>query len=132
MLGDMTSWGMSITGRFSTGQPYTPSNPSSSITTQFENSDRKPSFYNIDMNIYKFFEVFGTRIKLYCQIYNLTDQLNERYVYASSGRADYPFRNATELQLLKQNPNFTVEEIDLRPNYYSEPRKVLIGFSLDF
>jgi len=58
--------------------------------------------------------------------------LNERYVYASSGRADYPFRNATELQLLKQNPNFTVEEIDLRPNYYSEPRKVLIGFSLDF
>lgn len=132
MIGDMSNWGVSITGRFSTGQPYTPSNPSSSITTQFENSDRKPSFYNIDLSLYRFFEIFGTKVKLYCQIYNLTDQLNERYVYASSGRADYPFRNATELQLLKQNPNFSIDEIDLRPNYYSEPRRLLIGFSLDF
>jgi Outer membrane receptor for ferrienterochelin and colicins len=132
IIGDVSDWGMTIIGRFSTGQPYTPSNPSSQLTTQFENSDRKPSAYNIDLNLYKIIKVLGTNVKLFCQIYNLTDQLNEKYVYASTGRADYPYRTYSELQLTKQNPNFTVDEIDLRPNYYSEPRRIIVGFSFDF
>lgn len=132
MVGDATDWGMTIIGRFATGQPYTPSNPSSQLTTQFENSDRKPNTYNIDLNLYKMVKLFGFNVKLFCQIYNLTDQLNEKYVYSSTGRADYPYRTYSELQLIRQNPNFSVDEIDLSPQYYSEPRRILVGFSLDF
>jgi len=132
MVGDATDWGMTIIGRFATGQPYTPSNPSSQLTTQFENSDRKPNTYNIDLNLYKMVNLFGFKVKLFCQIYNLTDQLNEKYVYSSTGRADYPYRTYSDLQLVRKNPNFTVDEIDLSPQYYSEPRRILVGFSLDF
>jgi outer membrane receptor protein involved in Fe transport len=132
MIGDASDWGMTIIGRFATGQPYTPSNPSSQLTTQFENSDRKPSNYNIDLNLYKMLKVMGHNVKLFCQIYNLTDKLNEKYVYSSTGRADYPYRTYSELQLVRQNPNFTVDEIDLSPQYYTEPRRVIVGFSFDF
>ncbi len=131
-VGKPANWNLGIIGRFSTGQPYTPTNPGSQLTTQFQNSDRKPVFFNIDLNIYKWIKLAGYRFRLICKIFNLTDRQSEKYVYSSTGTADFPYRTNVEWQLLKRNPNFTLNEIDLRPDFYTEPRRILIGFSMDF
>ncbi len=131
-VGNASDWNMGIIGRFSTGQPYTPSNPSSQLTTQFENSGRKPFTYNIDINLYKMVNLAGYKLKLFCKIFNLTDRLNELYVYSSTGSASEPYRTRTEHDLLVRNPNLSINEIDLRPDFYSEPRRIIIGFSVDF
>ncbi|RKY56661.1 MAG: hypothetical protein DRP96_10990, partial [Candidatus Neomarinimicrobiota bacterium] len=131
-IGNRSVSTLGIVGRFETGQPNTPSKPGSALTTQFENSDRKPMTYNIDLTFYKFLTLQKYKIKLYCKVFNLTDRLNERYVYAGTGRAGYNYRTMAERDLLLQNPNFTIEQIDLRPDYYSEPRRVILGFSMDF
>lgn len=131
-FGDPSDWRAGVIGRFATGQPYTPSNPSSQLTDQFENSDNKPTLFNIDLNIYKIINIADFRIKLFCKVFNLTDRLNERYVYSSTGNADFPYRAYAEQQILEMNPNFSINEIDLRPDFYSEPRKVVLGASFEF
>ncbi len=131
-FGNPGDWNIGLIGRFATGQPYTPSNPSSQLTDQFENSDRKPSILNIDLNFYKLFKINEFTVKLFCKVFNLTDRLNQRYVYSSTGNADFPYRSYAETEILRQNPNFTLDEIDLRPDFYSEPRKVVVGVGLEF
>ncbi len=131
-VGNPSNWNLGIIGRFSTGQPYTPTNPGSQLATQFQNSDRKPVYFNIDLTMYKWIRLAGYKVKLFCKVFNLTDRLNQRYVFTSTGTAEFPYRSNVEWQLLQLNPNFSPREIDLRPDYYSEPRRVLLGFSLDF
>jgi outer membrane receptor for ferrienterochelin and colicin len=131
-IGNPQDWNMGIIGRFATGQPYTPSNPGSALTTQFENSGRKPAIYNIDLNIYKKIQLLGFKVKLFCKIYNLLDRLNEKRVYSSTGTAEFPYRTNAEREILEANPNFSVKQIDLRPDFYTQPRRVLLGFSVNF
>ena len=131
-FGDPSNWRIGLIGRFATGQPYSPSNPSSQLTAQFENSDRKPLTYNLDLNIYKIIDLAAYKLRVFCKVFNLTDRLNERYVYSSTGNADFPYRSFAERQILLMNPNFTLDEIDLRPDFYSEPRKVIVGVSFEF
>ncbi len=123
---------LGLIGRFATGQPYTPSSPGSALDTQFENSDRKPASYNFDLNLYKTVRLDKVKMKLYCKVFNLTDQLNQRYVYASTGNSESPYRTIPAAYVLSQNPNFTAQEVDLRPDYYSEPRRVLLGIEIQF
>jgi len=123
---------LSLIGRFATGQPYTPSSPGSALDTQFENSDRKPATYNFDLNLYKTVKYNNFRMKLFCKIFNLTDQLNQIRVYSSTGNSEAPYRTIPATFVLSQNPNFTAGEVDLRPDYYSEPRRVLLGIQLQY
>jgi len=132
IFGDPRNWSFAVIGRFATGQPYTPSNPGSELTTQFENSANKPATYNIDLNIYKTMKMKNLKIKLFCKIFNLTDRLNELRVYTSTGNASHPYRTLGSSELLMNDPNFTVKEIDLRPDYYSQPRRVVVGLNIDF
>ena len=131
-VGDPSDWNLGIIGRFATGQPYTPKNPGSALTTQFENSDRKPMTYNIDLTFYKFITMSNLKFKLYCKVFNLTDRLNEIKVYPNTGHTGYDYRTMAQRLALLRNPNFTIEQIDLRPDYYSEPRRVILGISMDF
>ncbi|MEA3286057.1 MAG: TonB-dependent receptor [Candidatus Marinimicrobia bacterium] len=123
---------MGIIGRFATGQPYTPSSPGSALDTQFENSDRKPTTHNFDLNIHKTLKLSAFKVKLFCKVFNLTDQLNQRYVYSSTGNSEAPYRTIPATEVLTHNPNFTIAEVDLRPDFYSEPRRVLVGIQVKF
>jgi len=123
---------LGLIGRFATGQPYTPSNPGSALDTQFENSDRKPATYNFDLNLFKSIRYGAFNVKLFCKVFNLTDQLNQLYVYSSTGDSEAPYRTIPATEVLANNPNFTIEEVDLRPDYYSEPRRVLLGLQVKF
>ena len=131
-IGDPRNWNIGIIGRYETGQPYTPSNPGSALTTQFRNSARKPDVFYINLNVFKTFKLFNQKMKIFTKIYNLFDNMNEITVYTSTGTAKFPYRTNANRQILEQNPNFTIKEIDLRPDYYSEPRRVILGLSVYF
>lgn len=131
-IGDPRSWNIGIIGRYESGQPYTPSNPGSALTTQFRNSDRKPDIFYINLNLYKTFKLFNQKMRLFAKIYNLFDNLNEIKVYSSTGRAQFPYRTNADRQILERNPNFSLEEIDLRPDFYHEPRRVVLGLTVYF
>jgi hypothetical protein len=53
-------------------------------------------------------------------------------VYTSTGNPRHPFRTIGETEVLLQNPNFSLNEIDLRPDFYTEPRRVIAGIELNF
>jgi hypothetical protein len=121
-----------LIGRMSTGQPYTPTNPGSELTTQFENSDNKPTVYTVDLNTFKTINISSYKLRVFIKVFNLFDRLNQKAVYSSTGNADEPYRTETERELLLQNPNLTLSEINLRPNYLSEPRRIIIGIKTSF
>ena len=117
-------FGLGAIATAESGYPYTPA-----IQTEYaglieKNSGRKPSRYTLDMNIYKDFNInFGTKrlkYRVYMKIYNLLDRLNENYVYDSTGRAGYTLDRTL------------TEDFINRPNYYSKPRSIYLGSSINF
>ena len=132
ILGNPSNWTLSLIGRFHTGQPYTPSNPGSALAEQFENSERKPTQLNLDISFNKRFRIAGQPVKLFVRAYNVIDRLNAQQVYTSTGNPRHPFRTIGETEVLLQNPNFSMHEIDLRPDFYAEPRRVIAGIELNF
>ncbi len=132
ILGNPNSWTLSLIGRYHTGQPYTPTDPGSALAEQFENSERKPSQVSLDINFNTRLQWRRVGVKLFARAYNVLDRLNADRVYTSTGNAANPYRTIGETEILLQNPNFTLQEIDLRPDFYSEPRRIIVGAELSF
>ncbi len=132
IIGDPSDWTLSLIGRFHTGQPYTPSNPGSQLSRQFQNSEREPVAFSLDLNFAKRLQVAGQRVRLFVRGYNLLDRLNPKSVYSSTGSPFRPYRTLGETEVLLQNPNFTVDEIDRRPDFFEAPRRVVAGMTVEF
>ncbi|MXW82460.1 MAG: TonB-dependent receptor [Rhodothermaceae bacterium] len=132
IVGNPGSWTLSFIGRFHTGQPYTPTDPGSALAEQFENSERKPSQVSLDVNFNRSLQWRAMRVKLFGRVYNALDRLNADRVYSSTGNPAHPYRTVGESEILAQNPNFTVDEINLRPDFYSQPRRIVAGVELSF
>jgi len=123
------NWGFSMNARYGSGLPYTPASINGDRIA-FENSDRKPARYNVDLRAYRRFKLTtGMQLTLLCNVYNLFDTKNENYVFDSTGRATYDL----ETQNVDEQQNFnTLSEYMKRPQYYSAPRQVKIGAELSF
>ncbi|SVB85253.1 uncharacterized protein METZ01_LOCUS238107, partial [marine metagenome] len=100
------------------------------VRTSFENNARKPATYNVDMKSYYNFTLFNRyQISTHINIYNLFDIRNELTVYNDTGRSTYSLLPTYTPQT--SGPGFnTLDEYLVRPDYYSRPRQVKIGFSL--
>ena len=104
--------------------PYTPEYQSQ--RTSFENSGRKPFHYNIDGQ-FSYHLTWGNNIILFFfKVYNLTDRQNELLVFPDTGRAGYSLIS----QYVPDNRYFTLEDYLKRPDYFSEPRKILFGIKM--
>ena len=132
ILGDPSDWTLSLIGRFYTGQPYTPSNPGSQLSRQFQNSEREPVTFSLDVNFAKTLHIGGQSVRFFARGYNLLDRLNAQSVYSSTGTPFHPYRTLGETEVLSQNPNFSVDEIDLRPDFFQAPRRIVAGMTLNF
>ena len=132
IIGNPNSWTLSLIARYHTGQPYTPTDPGSALSEQFENSERKPPQLSLDLSFNKRIQWNAVRVKLFAKAYNILDRLNADRVYTSTGNPAHPYRTIGETEILLQNPNFSLQEIDLRPDFYSEPRRVIAGIELSF
>ncbi|NTV79447.1 MAG: hypothetical protein HGA25_10040, partial [Clostridiales bacterium] len=118
----------SFIGRFGTGLPYTPSLQNQ--RTGLENSDNKPTFYDVDFYLTKYFEIAASKVSVFVKIYNLFDTLNEINVFGDTGRAGDTLE-LTRNQTPPRGVN-TTEEFFTRPDFYSSPRQIVLGADFSF
>ena len=133
----LSGFNLGLIGRLSTGYPYTP-DVALSLYDARVNSDRKPTQKTVDMRASYRFPLAGTFTEFFIKVYNLFDSLNERYVFDDTGRATYTFAN----RVTDETPAFishygepgvhTYDEYNIRPDYYSAPREIQIGFSVEY
>jgi len=125
--GNASVWSASLIGRLGSGLPYTPTQQN--VRTAVENSERKPAYANFDLYAYRNFKVSGLNFNAFIRIYNLLDQKNELDVYSDTGRATYTLTARTSGTIFGVN---NLKDYLARPNFYSDPRQVLVGVGMDF
>ncbi len=125
--GDAKVWSASLIGRLGSGLPYTPTQQN--VRTAVENSERKPAYMNFDIYAYRNFIVSGLNFNAFIRIYNLLDQENELDVYSDTGRANYTLTALTSGTIFGVN---TLNDYLTRPNFYSDPRQILVGIGMEF
>ena len=136
-IGDPRNWNVGIISKLSSGWPYTPNIPDANYVPQ-PNSGRKPWQWRIDMRVHKNFKVGNLNYLFFMKIYNLLDRRNERYVFNDTGRAGYTYvyQSTQETQGFKNHYGESGvhewSEYQIRPHYYTSPRSINIGFSVDF
>ncbi len=118
------NFNIGLIAKYESGFPYTPEYQN--LTTALENNARMPSKVNVDLQINKNFKIFGADFALFARVFNLFDSKNEIKVYKDTGRATYTL--ATQYNPVMQGVN-TIYEYLIQPNYYSEPRRILVGIS---
>lgn len=127
-IGDAEDYIISIIGRLGSGLPYTPSLQNQ--RTGLENSDNRPSFFNVDLYLTKYLNLMGYNLSLFAKVYNLFDTANEQDVYGDTGRAGYTL----ELTRSQEQPRGvnTLSEYLRRPDFYSAPRQIIVGAQFSF
>ena len=105
--------------RANSGAPYTPSGRDVGFVEI--NSLRQPGIYTIDMIFGKSFFITGNvEMRIFAEIYNLTDHQNILYVYPDTGDPNYTLEG-----------NYS-EEYMQDPSNYGQPRVIRLGASLEF
>ena len=130
-------WGASIITSFSTGYPYTPQLFDQKID-QLPNQERKPSLFKLDAHVYYDVPVRGNAsVRLFAKIFNVFDVLNENYVFNDTGRATYSLNGERGVHA-SWEPAYNLpgianlDEYNTRPHYYSSPREVRLGATINF
>ncbi len=126
-VGSLSKWSVSLVGRYGSGLPYTPEYRGFRVS--FENSERKPPRFTLDLRMHRLFRFGRFRTAVYLNIYNLLDRLNEDYVFNDTGRAGYSLIPTYTGEVYGPN---TLEEYLVRPDFYSEPRQIKVGFEVGF
>ncbi len=118
----------SVIGKLGSGLPYTPSLQNQ--RTGLENSESRPAYFNVDLYITKYFNLFGKEVSVFAKVYNLFDTANEIDVFGDTGRAGYTLE-LTRAQEAPRGVN-TLQEYFTRPDFYSSPRQIVVGASFSF
>jgi outer membrane receptor protein involved in Fe transport len=125
--GDPSRYSLGVIGRIGSGLPYTPT--AQNVRTGVENSERRPPFMTFDLYAYKNLRWSALKTNLFVRIYNLFDRKNELQVFSDTGRANYSLSALTSGTIFGLN---TIDEYFTRPDFYSEPRQVLVGVTVEF
>ncbi|MDP1676053.1 MAG: TonB-dependent receptor [Bacteroidota bacterium] len=137
-LQEVSNWSLSFIGSFSNGLPFTPVfvERRDIAVREFLNAERKPTQWNLDLKAQKMFSFVGINTTFFLKVNNVFDLTNEVDVYSSTGRATYNARSIRDEELLRdklqQEGLFTLNEVDARPTWYSEPRRIEFGFEINF
>jgi outer membrane receptor protein involved in Fe transport len=119
---------VSSIGKLGSGLPYTPSLINQ--RTGLENSDNKPTYFNVDLYLTKYLELYGIQFSVFLKVYNLFDTANELDVFGDTGRAGYTLE-LTRAQAAPRGVN-TLQEYFTRPDFYSSPRQITLGAAVNF
>lgn len=136
-FGGDRDWTVTIVGALGTGLPYSPQLYEQQIYL-IANSERKPFQTNVDLLIDKSFIIESTTLTVFLKVFNLFDTKNERFVYDDTGRATYSLeetRGGPEATnaISKLYPAIkSATEYFNRPNYYSAPREVRLGLTIEY
>ena len=120
------SYGGNIIANYRAGTPYTPSNPytvrsgPTASTRDLTNTARKPSQFNVDLKVYKDFEIANTTFRAFFNAYNVLNNERVTNVYSDSGQPERPLIVPESAQQSYLN----------QPHFYSEPRRFQLGLEL--
>jgi outer membrane receptor for ferrienterochelin and colicin len=117
---------ISIIGKIGSGTPYTRQSPR--YNNRILNGERKPMTMTFDLNITRDLYLNTFIFSPFVRITNVFDRRNNMEVYASSGTADHDYNMIFETYLGYK----TQEEWYIQPNFYDEPRKIILGCSIGF
>ncbi len=133
------TWLVSLIGQYGSGLPYTPSTLNPSVVVPgswWDNADRKPVRWTIDLKIAKTFKVFGLGLNAYVNFLNLFNHLDENSVHSVTGQAGPNAYVPEEARLREkriiEGGTFTLDEADYTPTWYSRPRFIQFGLNLTF
>ena len=130
-------WITSIIGNYWSGKPYTPEFKTGSVSGSSafagfaENSSRKPNIISFDMRTSYELKLLGFKSNLFINVYNIFDIRNEINVWNDTGRATYTL-SANDVSLTNPERIGNLNEHLLKPEWYSEPRKIDIGLKISF
>jgi len=129
------NWGFSIIANYFSGQPYTPAVNKNTRVTQNAfptNSGSKPNIFNVDLRVYKDFDLDPMLLTIFLRVFNLFDANNPVNVYTDSGD---PYFTFAKLEAQRINPtlyNNTITEFYTDPTYFSDPRRIELGLGINF
>ncbi|MBC8374690.1 MAG: TonB-dependent receptor [FCB group bacterium] len=128
-------YGISVTGYFNSGAPYTFSPQGESILARvnlYPNNDYRPIKYHADLTAYyKMKLLSGMSLKFDLSVYNLFDRLNENWVNGETGRAYTAIVTDADLSNFKED-FFEYSENYQDPSAFSAPRQIKLGVGLTF
>ena len=138
-VGRAGNWSVGVISQLATGQPYTPSflDPNLDFPdNEFENAARKPLLFTFDITAEKRIKIGPLSYGIRIHVENVFNYLNQRFVDSVSGRSDQIIR----LPVVQADRNmvneyvglFTRTEDDTVPNWFSSPRKILFGVTINF
>ena len=122
---------LSMIARFGSGLPYTPES-SVDISSLIYNSSRKPVTHTVDLRASKEIRFNDYRINLFLRVKNLFDHLNENTVYNDSGEAGYTRKLGIAQSQNTDEAINTLDDWFNNETFYSNPRRVEIGFDIKF
>ncbi|MBN1638461.1 MAG: TonB-dependent receptor [Ignavibacteriales bacterium] len=128
-------YGFSLVGNFFTGQPYTPQVNKNTRVTQNafpRNSEYKPVIFNLDIRIYKDFQLPFGSIQVFAKVFNILDMDNPHSIYGDTGD---PYFTFAKYEAEKINPRMyynTLDQLFTNPGFFSEPRRIEMGLSYNF
>ncbi len=129
-LSQPRKWGISLLTKYGSGLPYTPTYQGSTLDEA--NSDRKPDYFNVDINMHKDVEFMGIHWTVFAKIYNALNIQNERSVFSDTGRATYSLIPTYTPDNSHIQGRHSLADWLTRPTYFSSPRQFRIGFSTSF
>ena len=122
-------WGASLLAVFGAGFPYTPAFSEAAIVgsdvqPEFPaNSRRMASSFQLDLGAHRDIDLGAVRPRIFLQVNNVLDRRNVERVFGDTGRPDVTFNQP----IASADPGLFV-----RPNHFSEPRRVHLGIQLNF
>ena len=123
------NWGLGLIGKLNTGRPYTPTlRATRGVRATFANSERKPVQFNVDFRAFKKLYFGGLTYTLFFKVFNLFDKRNAIDVFSSTGRADFSSDILFTSRIRGVN---TKQAWFNRPDFYSEPRRLQIGLTIN-
>lgn len=145
-LMDPDSWTIGVIYNIQAGTPYTPALPPSLSTITYEqNSSYKSMQWQVDLKFEKYFKIGAFSYSVFLHINNLFDTQNDRYVYASSGKAlsnveqELNANQFNDLRSRLSRGDLGMIDVSYLDQYYSQrpervnrPREVRLGFSIIF
>jgi hypothetical protein len=136
---NVSSWTVSLIGRYWSGRPYTPQFPvaesvgGSAVSGLTTNSARRPDQTNLDLTINKSFKLYSKlNLEFFVNVYNVLDQRDATSVYADTGSPDYTTTIRPSTIPYNANRISTVEDYVNQPSWYTAPRRIEVGLILDF
>jgi len=130
---------ISFIGRMGSALPYTPSTLGYGVDLPggwWENIERKPFNWNVDMRVSQGFVLIGLDFVASMNIFNLFNHLEEIHVHSVTGQAGpnvyLPEIADKRYSRLDQLDEFTATEADYNPTWYSRPRFIQFALALQF